>query len=109
MAFKYKPVVAYQAQRVAEAIGDELPQTAHMLMNTAGEFRGLSCFLGETGGVVIGIKRYGDYAQPQVIWGSGVDFFDALASLEVRLQFDNWKPDKGEIKRTNWKETGISE
>lgn len=77
-----------------EELSVAVPRLVKAALDEEHSFRGLTVFLGDNANVVIGLKRFHENGEAQVLWTSGRDLIDALVMLEEGLRVDAWKIDK---------------
>jgi hypothetical protein len=71
-----------------------LPQLHAVVVRASEDVVGLNVKHRESGDWLAVLRRFGPDGQPQVAFGSGVDFIGALMSLEGSLAADRWREDK---------------
>ena len=70
-----------------------LPQLHAVLVRNAEEAVGLTVKHRDSGDWIAVLRRYGPDGDPQVIFGSGIDFIGALMGLEGSLAAGRWRVD----------------
>jgi hypothetical protein len=71
-----------------------LPQLHAVLVRADEECAGLNVKHRDSGDWIAVLRRYGPDGQPQVAFGSGVDFIGALMGLEGSLAANRWREDR---------------
>lgn len=81
------------ASEVAVVFDRELPQVSALVAGAAPEFEFLKILHRGQHDVLAILKRYGSDGKPEVLFGNGATFVDALYGLEGAFAANKWRPD----------------
>lgn len=101
----YKNGRVEQLNAFAVRLQKSMPQACDLLMRHADDFNGIFIMLSDNGGVLGGIKKFGEDGAPLIAWFSGDDPIEALYNLDRRFHVLDWKPDKPKKKKSGRKIT----
>lgn len=77
-----------------EAIEGSLPCLGQFLHEEADDFRGLTLMIGNRGGYLAILKKFGDQGQNLIMFSNGDSPIDALVKCNAALQANKWKDEK---------------
>jgi hypothetical protein len=70
------------------------PRLYHLLNDREYLVTGLTAFIGDHNGMVVGLKRQDGLGKHEILWTSGIDLISALAELDRAIVTNRWREDK---------------
>lgn len=74
-----------------EAIEERLPNVGNFLHQDKDDFRGLTIMIGNRGGYLAILKKWGDTGNDLIMFSNGESPIDALINCEKALMANKWK------------------